>query len=191
MASQPDKDKQISWKDWCPGLDNDDMTLEEVLETLPGNDQQEINMLVRMFENPASPVAFKGAITLARHDCVHIVLGRGLLPQDEAFVIGFTMGTSKKINRAEQMIFKLITRYLYPKIYRFTPQQLKIFDMALRLGVRSAARKIYDFPFEDHHDKTIGELREQLGIDKRALKAAFIREKNMIPGTKASKRLPI
>jgi hypothetical protein len=34
---------------------------------------------------------------LEGHDCMHVILGRGLLNQDEAFVIGFTMGSARKI----------------------------------------------------------------------------------------------
>ena len=82
---------------WHPGIANDGLTLRQVYRTLPGSTAAEIDPLVRLFENPASPLAFRGAITLERHDCVHVLLGRGLLGQDEAFVLGFTMGAEKDV----------------------------------------------------------------------------------------------
>lgn len=45
-----------------------------------------------LLENPDSPLPFAGKIDLYRHDCLHLLLERGLSVEDEAFVVGFTMG---------------------------------------------------------------------------------------------------
>jgi hypothetical protein len=35
---------------------------------------------------------------------IHVLLGRGLLAQDEAFVIGFTMGATKAVSGFERIV---------------------------------------------------------------------------------------
>jgi hypothetical protein len=87
----------IDWRRRAPGFDNDALTLGEIYDSLPGDDPGTVHHYVRLFENPDSLVAFPGAVTLERHDCIHILLGRGLLAQDEAFVIGYTMGTCRAV----------------------------------------------------------------------------------------------
>lgn len=181
----------VEWHDWNPGLDNDDMTLQAVVDSLPGAQPQEVSKLVRLFENPESPLALTGAVSLERHDCIHIVLGRGLLGQDEAFVIGFTMGTAKHIHPLEVGLFKKISRFLYPRNYRMSKRALIAYDLGFEAGKRFATYHIYDFPFEDHMSWTVGKVRRELGIDKAALKAAYAAEKKALPRTKASKRLPV
>lgn len=177
------------WKHWNPGLENGDMTLQEVLASLPGAKQEDISLLVRMIENPDSPFALPGAITLAHHDCVHILLGRGLLNQDEAFVIGFTMGTSKKIKRFQEYLFKQVAKHLYPKSYRFTKEHLKAYALGLREGKASRCERIYEFPFEQYNDWKLKDLRTHLGIETARLKKAYAEEKMLLPDTTASKRL--
>jgi hypothetical protein len=87
---------QNSPRDWDPGLDNDGLTLCSVYDGMPKDGADAVPWYVRLLENPRSPVALPGAIDLFGHDCLHIVLGRGLLAQDEAFVIGYTMGSAPR-----------------------------------------------------------------------------------------------
>ena len=178
-----------AWKKWNPGLENDDLTLGEVRETLPGNPPEDINMLVRILENPSSPIALPGAVTLENHDCIHVLLGRGLLNQDEAFVIGYTMGTSKNLSKLQEYIFKKVAAHLYPRVYRFNKNHLKAYDIGLEEGKRCRVEKIYEFPFAEYYDWTLGDLREKIGVNKTKLYEAFRREKELLPHTVASKRL--
>lgn len=181
----------VSWKDWSPGLDNNRMTLKEAQDTLPGNDPEAINFLVRLFENPKSPIAFKGAISLERHDCVHILLGRGLLSQDEAFVIGYTMGTSRHISRLELSLFKLITKKLYPHPYKFSEKDLVAYNLGIEYGKLTKALPIFEFPFEEYMDKKLGEIRRLLDVRIADLKKLYAAEQVLVPGTKCSRRLPL
>ncbi len=182
----------IPWHEWNPGLDNDDQPLKAVRDTLPGAPPEEISWLVRLMENPESPLALTGAVSLERHDCIHILLGRGLLNQDEAFVIGYTMGTAKQDLRAfEIFLFKKVARHLYPTPYRLTKADLKAYQLGVAAGRAAKAHKIYDFPFEDHDNTPLGELRTLAGVDKTALRTAYAEEKNLLPDTKASQHLPL
>ncbi len=181
-----------NWRDWNPGLDNDELTLRAVFDTLPGAGPDEIDQMVRLLENPASPYALPGAVRLRHHDCIHILLGRGLLNQDEAFVIGYTMGTAKEhINEEQVQLFRLAAKLLYKPPYRMTDNDLVAFDLAFALGNKSEFRHIYKFDYDRAMDLHIGDIRKELGIDAKKLKAAFREERLLLPGNKASERLPI
>ncbi len=180
-----------AYVDWTPGLDNGEKTLKAELRTMPQNEQQDISAVVKLFENPASPIALPGAVSLERHDCIHILLGRGLLPQDEAFVIGFTMGTSKYISGFAEGLFKRASRYLYPKPYKFSKDHLFAFELGLQYGKVCKATEVYEFPFEHFHDEKIGRIRKKLGINIRELKQLYKAEKILLPKSKVSKRLPV
>ncbi len=182
---------KTAWKEWNPGIANNGQTLGEVLQTLPGNPPEDISKIVRLLENPQSPFALSGAITLERHDCMHILLGRGLLNQDEAFVIGYTMGTASKLKSYEAFLFKTISARLYPRQYRFSSKHLKVYDMAMALAKTNPVKDLHLFAFEEHHTTTLGELRGMLGIDLSELRALFKKEQSLIPHSKASKRLLI
>lgn len=181
----------MRWKDWNPGLNNGHLTIDEVRATLPGNQAQEIHFLVRLLENPSSPLAFKGAISLERHDYMHILLGRGLRPQDEAFVIGFTMGTSKKISQMETWLFQMASKYLYPKPYNFEEEDLRAFRLAIDAGKQSNAIEIYKAPLETYGHRLLADVRAELGIDVGFLRQKYAEEQLILPDTVESKRLPV
>jgi len=94
------------------------------------------------------------------HDCIHIVLGRGLLPIDEAFVLGFTMGCTDRFSSLQQRAFPSVVRRFYPQDYRFTPEQEKVFQDAAALGFISDCRPLADVDFEVFMDKLLNEVRK-------------------------------
>lgn len=183
--------EKICWKDWNPGLSNGDMTLKEVHDSLPGNNQQEINIMVRIFESPKSPIAFRGAVSLERHDYIHILLGRGLLPQDEAFVLGFTMGTAPHITKLETTLFKIASKHFYPSPYNFTDDHLKVFDLAVEAAKKSGVRKLYKQPLENHQDNTVAQVWSDVGLDMEYLKDVYRQEQELMPNTLESQRLDV
>lgn len=184
MADEP------AWRLWNPGLDNDTETLGQILDSLPGAGPDEIDQLVRLLENPASPYALPGAASLKTHDSIHVLLGRGLLNQDEAFVIGYTMGTAKEDIGAEQIqLFRLAAQHLYRPPYQMNETDLIAFDLGFAAATLSEAWHIYEFDFASARDRTLGDLRGTLGIDKHILKCAFREERRRLPENKASRRL--
>jgi hypothetical protein len=178
------------WAEWFPGIDTDDLTIRALYATLPGFPAEAVHPMVRLFENPASPIAFEGAITLERHDILHCLLGRGLIDQDEAFVLGYTMGTSKRMNRVKKWAFKTVLSN-YPEPYRIMGPELKAYDLGVEAGNHCGTDAIYDHPLETYFDLTIGEARRRLGISKELLLEVYAREQTEIPGTPGSLRLPI
>jgi hypothetical protein len=179
-----------NWIEWYPGLENKDCTLGEMIDSLPGAAPEKIPFVVRLFENPESLVAFRGAVTLERHDILHILLGRGLLDQDEAFVLGYTMGTVRNLTGIESWLFKQVLK-TYPEPYRIYGVELQVFDMGLEAGKECGTSSLADYPIENHKNETLGALRKKLGIDTKSLKEYFRKEKELLPYTVASARLPV
>jgi len=114
------------------------MTFKEALsifsKTNTTKKKEDISWLVWLIENPKSPFHLHGAVTLHDHDHIHVLLGRGQANDDEAFVIGFTMGNDDRTKSWESKLFKFISRWLYSKSGRFTKKQLKIFDSGFKYG---------------------------------------------------------
>ena len=178
-----------SWKRWFPGLDNDHLTLREVLATLPAAPPGAIPWIVRTFENPRGWLRLHGAVDLANHDRIHVLLGRGLLDQDEAFVIGFTMGSTKAVSRLERAFFKYVVSHVYPNPYRIPSRILAAYDLGLEAGRALGVRNIHLALRDDMLDRPLGALRRELGIDVERLREFYARERAALPDTPASRRL--
>ena len=178
------------WTEWYPGLNNDSMKLGEIQATLPGFDQKDIPKIVRLFENPESPVALPGAVTLKRHDAIHFLLGRGLLDQDEAFVLGFTIGTDRKSDERDIDALRAALG-IYPEPYQIREEDVKAFDLGVRAGRISKVNNIAELAIENDVDSTLGELRAKVGIDSQMLREFYRLEQQIIPGTPSSVRLPV
>ena len=189
MSELGNSDNRIKWHEWNPGLHNGERYLQDVINTLPAAKADAIPWLVRLFENPASAIAFPGAINLSRHDAIHVLLGRGLRNQDEAFVIGFTMGTSSQIHHWQTQSFRWIITHLYPAPYKFTAQDLIAFDLGFALGMQLHTRDLDQFPFEEHAQRRLKDLRQGLGVNSQKLQAIYRLEALLIANTSASHRL--
>ena len=149
-------------------------TIQNVLEEKMGNlDQQgDIPWLVRFMENPASPLPFPGKISLENHDCLHLLLDRDVSAQDEAFVVGFTMGNDVATKGIHKAIFKFFSRYLYPKKFQFSEEHLKTFDLGYAYGKKLAevSPNLNKINFRDYFDKTIDELKNMFKIDEEDIR---------------------
>jgi hypothetical protein len=162
-----------------------------VLATLPAAPPAAIPWVVRLFENPQGWLQLHGAVDLATHDRIHVVLGRGLLAQDEAFVIGFTMGSTKVVSRLERWFFKCAVSHLYPAPYRIPWPILAAYDLGLEAGREMGAKDIHRLLGDEMLDRPLGDVRRMLGIDTGRLRQFFAREREALPGSAASQRLPL
>ena len=182
--------RTTNWWEWFPGLDNDRRTLREVLSELPAAPAAAIPWIVRLFENPQGLLRLHGAVNLKDHDMIHVLLGRGLLDQDEAFVIGFTMGSTKAVTALERWFFKCAVSHLYPEPYRISKKTLASYDLGLEAGKECGVRNLHLVLRDDMLDQPLGETRRELQIDTRRLRQFYAREREALPGTLASLRLP-
>lgn len=182
-------------RSWFVPLSSNDRTLREASASLGviGLKQSDIPYLVRMVENPAFDLplvdVFHGATDLQTHDYLHILLGRGLLPKDEAFVIGFTMGSSDKVSATEEFLYGLFSKHLYPRAYRFTDEDFRVFKDAVRLGFISNCRSLCEADYPRYLDLPLGEIRTALGVEADLLKAYYAIEKTRYPDAFECQRL--
>lgn len=170
---------KISYRDWYIPLAEDDVTLAEALAFLRvvGAPPQKIPLIIRIMENPKFNIGgktlFHGAVTLHQHDCIHIVLGRGLLPKDEAFTIGFTMGSTHEVSTTEENLFALIAQNFYPDVYKFSAEDAEVFHDAIKLGAISHCTPLTRFNFDAVQHLSLKAIREHVGIESELLAAYF------------------
>ncbi len=145
------------------------LTLGEALASMKGDMPMDIPWIVRLVENPDSPVPLPGKVDLYHHDCLHILLERDFSLYSEAFVVGFTMGNDPTTTSLHIDLVKWFSARFYPKEYRFTRDQLKAFDLGNAYGRRVPAKQLNQFDFTVHEDKPLSILRHHLGIDRQAL----------------------
>lgn len=185
----------ISYKDWHIPFSQDQFTLQQAYDDLQrvGAGQADIPFIVKLVENPSLTLPglkiFHGAVELKQHDFIHIILGRGLLEMDEAFTIGFTMGSTKKVSTTEETLFTMIAKYLYPDEYKFREEAIEIFKNAVRLGSISACQPLDMVDFETYKDTPLKDIRKAIGLERNLILAYYEIEKERYPDSIASQRL--
>lgn len=184
-----------NWRQWHLPLSQGSVTLEQGLDALAGVGAapKDIPLIVRLVENPRFAIPgidlFHGAVDLRAHDCIHLLLGRGLLAKDEAFVIGFTMGSTQQVSTVEERLFALVARRLYPGVYRFTAEDIEVFRDAVRLGALSRCRRLDRIPYGRYRDRSLDDLRREIGIETGLLRAYYEIEARRYPQAPESRRL--
>jgi hypothetical protein len=185
-----------SVRDWFVPLSRGDMTLREADASLDAVRMapEEVPFLVRLVENPKLDLplmdVFHGATDLPTHDYIHLVLGRGLLAKDEAFVIGFTMGATDQVGRGEEFLYGMFAKYFYPKQYRFNDEDMRVFKDAVRLGfISDCDPRLCSTNFERFLDTPLEAIRVALGIETDLLRAYYAIEKRRYPKCLESARL--
>jgi len=180
----------LDYADWHIPLSQRSMTLREAAGDLArvGAAPEDIPLMVRLAENPRYNL-FHGAVDLKTHDYIHAILGRGLLAKDEAFVIGFTMGSTNRLSATEEKLFTLVAERLYPGIFRFSREDVRVFRDAVRLAFICEAPALNQVDYGRHMDRTLREIRAELRIDEPLLRAYYAIESRRYPASPESQRL--
>ena len=182
-------------QDWFIPLSEGRLTLAEARAELAtiGFPQDAIPLIVQLVENPKYDLPgvelFDGAADLDTHDNIHILLGRGLLPKDEAFVLGFTMGSTNRVGAVEEKLYELFSRYLYPHDYRFSREDFAVYRDALRLGQISGCEPLHSLDYEALMSLDLACARRKAGIEVDLLRASYRIEKRRHPQAPESRRL--
>ena len=182
-------------REWFVPLSCADKTLRAASASLRkiGLKQSDIPYMVRLVENPDFDLplvdVFHGATNLQTHDYLHIILGRGLLPKDEAFVIGFTMGSTDQVTTVEETLYALFAKHLYPKVYQFKDEEIRIFKDATKLGFISNCQPLDKIDYTKYLDWKLRDMRENIGLEGDLITAYFRIEQRRYPKSKASQRL--
>lgn len=190
VKEELEKQKELA-ANWHHPLSEDQTSLYRVLDSMQEFKlcQEDVPLVVKLTENPdyATSKLFTGAVDLFSHDCIHVLLGRGLLVKDEAFVIGYTMGSGKKMSRWRRNLFLWVTKYLYPEGYKFTEEERYIFYSGVMAGSQCPT-DLSSVDFKELADYKVQGVREKLGIDKELLKCYYCTEKKLF-NNRESQRL--
>ncbi|VAW91162.1 hypothetical protein MNBD_GAMMA22-2653 [hydrothermal vent metagenome] len=184
-----------SYLDWHIPLSINNFTLRQALKSLSSvqAEQKDIPLMVQLVENPKFRFPgfefFHGAVDLRQHDCIHILLGRGLTSIDEAFVIGFTMGTTNKVSTTEERLYGLIAQYFYPSVYQFGESDIEVFKNAVRLGYISCCQALDTVDFNQYLDNDIQSIRQSLSLEIDLLSAYYKIEQQRNSDNPACQRL--
>jgi len=185
-----------TWKDWYIPLSQKDRNLGEAFDEMQllGADQNKIPLIVQLVENPKyqhwlNPFKGTGAVNLENHDYIHILLGRGMLPLDEAFVIGFTMGSTDILTDFTRGLYLFVSQHFYPKHYQFNKEEKRVYMDAAHLGYISDATPLHTIDMKSLRHLTIGEARKQLNIEEELLYGYYHIEKKRYNNSIASQRL--
>lgn len=165
------------------------INLKEVYSTVFCLHNSKIPFVIWLLENPNSPLALPGKISFHAHDYIHILLGRGISPQDEAFVIGFTMGNDLNTNRMHLFIFKFFAQFIYPYPYKFSKLDLINFDLGFIYGKKIKTKQMNEIVFENYHNETINYLRNYFGIGADEIQLIRDFEIWLMPDSKSKTRL--
>ena len=140
------------------------VTLKEKLRAIQVDGPEDIPWIVKLLENPQSPLALPGKISLENHDCLHALLERGMSLDDEAFLVGFCMGNAPQTNFVHIGIFKFFSRYLYPLKYRFNQNNFAYFNLGFRYG-RTFKVQFNSINFSNYYSISLPVLRQRFGFD--------------------------
>ena len=150
---------------------------------------EDVPLIIKLVENPKYDIGLLGGTTtLGTHDCIHVLLGRGLLVKDEAFVIGYTMGSTKKMKRWRRNLFMFCSRYLYPEGYKFKEEERFVFNTAVKAG-SLCPTDLSKINFKDFLNIPLLSLRKIFNIDVKLLKSCYVLEKELFKKSKESQRL--
>jgi ubiquinone biosynthesis protein Coq4 len=152
-----------------PSCHTADLTLETAYRAFAGDPQHSIPFPVWLLENPDSPLSFPGQIYLREHDYLHILLDRGVSAEDEAFIVGFTMGNDPDTTHCHTSAFKFAAQFIYPSLYRFSKMHLMIFDCGFSFGRQSKTNNLNRIDYTQYLNYDIIDLREKLGIDVKSI----------------------
>ena len=182
-------ERQIS--EWHIPLSTKGLTLKDGLDSMGGFklEAEDVPFIIKLVENPKYDIGlFAGNISLYNHDSIHLLLGRGLRVKDEAFVIGFTMGSTKKMWRWRRNLYMFCAKYLFPKGYKFGEEERFIFNMGVMAGSQCSTDLSKADCFKLKNFK-IDYVRKLLNIDKKLLKYCYEVEKKCFPDSPESQRL--
>ena len=180
-------------EEWIVPLSEKNKKLSEVLAEmepfkLEGKD---VPFIIKFFENPKYNFFnfCPGAVRLKNHDCIHAILGRGVLPKDEAFVIGYTMGSTGKMTDFKEFLFLLIVSWFYPQGYKFYAEEREVFRGARDIAEMSRPSDLSKVNFDELLNLDLKTARKRLGICEIKLRLRYTIEKEMYPDSKEAQRL--
>lgn len=183
-----------SRQDWYLPLHQDSMTLMSALASVPPlSNKSELPLMLRLQRDPdlsfLGQLVFHSGVDEHQHNCIHILLGRGLLPMDQAFVLGFTLGSSRKGSTPEHRLHAEVGRHFYKHVPLFSESEGAVFKEGIKLAYLSFCAPLDSFDFQPWHNQSLREIRKAIGLEQDLLLAYFAVEKHRYPHSLAAQRL--
>ena len=177
--------------EWHVPLYKSQTTIENGLRSMDSFKLQaeDVPFIIKLVENPKYDIGlFAGNVSLYNHDCIHLLLGRGLRVKDEAFVIGYTMGSTKKMRRWRRNLYMFCAKYLFPQGYSFGEEERFVFNMGVKAG-SVCPTDLSQVDFKKLKNKKLKTVREILGIEKEFIRDIYKIEKKLFVESEESQRL--
>lgn len=179
----------MKWFQWDPAGFPPGTTLGQMVSGMPQSPIMKVPSVITFLENPKSPFYLSGPAEINIHDLIHCVLLRGLRSQDEAFVIGFTMGAAKGSSAIDRLLFKNISGSLYPKPFDFSDDDMNVYDVGFDLGLRNQDRSVHSLDPKVIDKMSWSEAVLAFGLRTLDLRDAFQKELSLNIESKASQRI--
>lgn len=183
-----------SQQDWHIPFAQESLTLHEALDTAPTTaDYPEAPLMLRLQRDPdlsfLGQLVFKAGLDQHQHDCIHCLLGRGLLPMDQAFVLGFTIGCSNKSSLPVHRLHGEIGRHFHKQGQLLGETEGAVFKEGIKLAYMSFCAPLENFDFTPWYDQSLRQLRDAVGLESELVLAYYAVEKHRYPHALASQRL--
>jgi hypothetical protein len=179
---------------WHIPFHQDLLRLRDALASVPPPaNLSRVPLMLRLQRDPdlsfLGQLVFKAGLDQHQHDCIHILLGRGLLPMDQAFVLGFTLGSSKKGSLPEHKLRAEVGRHFNKNVPLFSEAENAVFKDGIKLSYLSFCAPLENFDFTPWHDLSLRELRQAVGLEPELVLAYYAVERHRYPHALASQRL--
>ena len=162
----------LNYLEWDPSTYDYNITLLDAYRDMNRYSMAQkdsIPFIVQLFENPKYDFfrfgLLQGSISLFSHDLLHILLQKNMSMHGEAYVIGYTMGSTKKTSKFDIFLFEHITRFLYPKSYRFDKKAIKSFKHGIIDGYAHEVKDLHKIDYTQFMHKPLTEVRKILKIN--------------------------
>jgi len=185
----------VTEQDWHIPYSRDDITLQIALDSIADvrTYQHTTPLMLQLAAdeelNKAGKELFSKDLDLQQHDCIQIMLGRGLQLMDEIFTIGFTVASDKKVSTSEQLFYAKYGKKIFEGLGKLTEQEVTVFRDAVRLAYISDCLALDKFDFHPWFEEPISKVRDVIGIETELLLAYYAVEQGRNPNSVASQRL--
>lgn len=145
---------------------NKQLSLQEAHNALNQPGAERLPFRVWLLESPQSPLGLPGSTLRFNRDCFHILLNRSTALVDEAYVLGFMMGTAPQMGPIRLGIYKLLAQWIYPKSYQFSSEALQAFSTGFDRGREPRFRNLYRIDFQGSQHLTIEYWQRHLELEE-------------------------
>lgn len=182
-------------KDGFNTLRQDDISLRAAIEGIRENNHPNGHRVLseRLARDPvfqdSGLVLLDTGLDRRQTDAIHIMLGRGFLPVDEAFSAGFTIGCAKKVTTASEKLYAQLSEHVFPLLSDLETIAIAVLKDAIKLAYVSNCVPLDRFDFSGWLEHPVKDIRRVIGLEPELLNSYYEVEKRRYPTSTASQQL--